>query len=180
MSDVPRFDLRSKRKTQKKQKVDIFDEDDKESSIQVDGESDSLASADTSSNHSYEDYSKAYKDLTLETPIDQPIGDDDQVDSVSTILESKADNSWYDKTVEAEERVQKPKRITKQKVQQTDEDTSDLKLQLAQLSLRIQKMESETRAKTIDSAYHTIITQAENLTTPQKKSLIAAIIATMR
>nr|QKY66999.1 NSP5 [Rotavirus H] len=180
MSDVPRFDLRSKRKTQKKQKVDIFDEDDKESSIQVDGESDSLASADTSSNHSYEDYSKAYKDLTLETPIDQPIGDDDQVDSVSTILESKTDDSWYNETVEAEERIKKPKGVAKQKIQQTDEDTSDLKLQLAQLSLKIQKMESETRTRTVDSAYHTIITQAENLTTPQKKSLIAAIIATMR
>nr|WPT07190.1 non-structural protein 5 [Rotavirus H] len=180
MSDVPRFDLRSKRKVQKKQKVDIFDEDDKESSIQVDGESDSLASADTSSNHSYEDYSKAYKDLTLETPIDQPIGDDDQIDSVSTILESKTSDSWYNETVKAEERTQKPKGIIKQKIQQSDEDISDLKLQLAQLSLKIQKMESETRTRTVDSAYHTIITQAENLTTPQKKSLITAIIATMR
>ncbi|AAZ03495.1 NSP5 [Adult diarrheal rotavirus strain J19] len=176
MSEVPRFELRSKRKIGKKQKVDIFGDKDDESMLQIDCETDSLISESVSSTHSYEDYSKAYKELTLETPADVN-------DSASTIVDSVCEESWYDKTIKDEQTKEDKKTDKKlkriEKVKENNQNDS-MSLQIAQLSLRIQRIESETKLKTLDSAYNTIITQADNLTTPQKKSLISAILATMR
>nr|QTE76085.1 NSP5 protein [Bat rotavirus] len=182
MSAEPRFELRSKRKPARKQKLDIFGERDADSVLEVDCETESVASETTSSSHSYEDYSKAYKELTLETPVSQSI---EHAEAVSTIVDDQGDDSWYGKTI-TEESVsslqQDQKRRTAKSEGQTKHgvENDSLHIQIAQLSLRIQKMESETKLKTLDSAYNTIITQADNLTAPQKKSLINAILATMR
>nr|QTE76094.1 NSP5 protein [Bat rotavirus] len=182
MSAEPRFELRSKRKPARKQKLDIFGEKDADSVLEVDCETESVASETTSSSHSYEDYSKAYKELTLETPVPQSI---EHAEAVSTIVDDQDDDSWYEKTVNEESAPaaqQEHKRQTVKSGGKTKRGIEDdsLHIQIAQLSLRIQKMESETKLKTLDSAYNTIITQADNLTTPQKKSLINAILATMR
>nr|UUW33708.1 NSP5 protein [Rotavirus J] len=165
MSEELAFTFKSKKSKKLSPKL-ILPENDAASTVIVEEDVKSLASESESSEHSYEKYAQAYDDFSRELAASESKSVDfaEDFEDVETVEEKR-------KAPKVLSKIQKP-------IVQSGND--GLEYKLAQLQLRLEKVESENKAKTLESAMNMVIANVDNLTTPQKKTLLHAIISTMK
>nr|WBV74307.1 NSP5 [Bat RVJ-like rotavirus BtSY1] len=163
MSEELKFTFKKKKSSKLSNKINL-PENDSNSTVIVEEDTKSLASESVSSTHSYEQYAEAYNSFQRE----------EKISNVNFDLEEEDDEQGQD--------IRKKSKLLKQTVREEkkeEQNDKDLVYKIAQLSLRIDKMESESKMKTLDSAFNTVMANVENLSTAQKKSMVTAILSTM-
>uniref|UniRef100_A0AB38ZK49 NSP5 n=1 Tax=Crocidura shantungensis seadorna-like virus 2 TaxID=3139546 RepID=A0AB38ZK49_9REOV len=182
MSDVASVTLAGKNK--RKTKKIIYDSDDESSgNVVVEKVDDkSVASEDSSSTHSYEDYAESYRELQRE--VDLHLQKEDSVDGIT--LKSKVSTPFISTDVELS--VEKEQKIDKTKMKKGKNEgeiityniSSDVHYKISQLEQEINVLKIAQKNLTVDRAYNLLMVNIDGLSTAQKKALINAVISTMK
>nr|WBV74447.1 NSP5 [Bat RVJ-like rotavirus BtSY3] len=189
MGEEIRFNLKD-RKSKKLSKKIAFPVSEENSTICVEEDVRSIASESQSSEHSYEKYSEAYNTFAKEIP--ETVSSND----ASSVL---SDESMDTEPAKSTESSRKHERKSNSNCDTTDasiaisavaskksnpqtiyDPTVQHKYELAQLSLRLDKLEAENKNRTLDSCFNIVMANLENLNPSQRKSLLFGLLAMMK
>ncbi|AKA63272.1 NSP5 [Rotavirus I] len=157
MADDSSFTLTRKKTNKKEKEKNVtrgqrmnFEEED----VSVAGETDtkSIATESESSTHSYEDYERAYRELTKDSS-------SEQVNLTNTAIEQK-NLSRFDER----KNVCDP----------------TLNLLISQMKAEIDQLKVKVSDQSLDNAYNKILANVEILTSSQKKALLMALASSMK
>nr|WBV74318.1 NSP5 [Bat RVJ-like rotavirus BtSY2] len=192
MGEEIRFNLKTRKncKLSKKISVPLSEES---STVCVEEDVKSIASDSQSSEHSYTQYAAAYHAFTKEIPENTLSNDSNSIlsdESMDTEPVSskhkKRENQTRNKSPQSIQDCDTPDgqininaSFSKKSHPNNDPDAQH-KYEIAQLTLRVEKLEVDNRNKTLDSCFNILMANLENLNPSQRKSLLFGLLAMMK